>query len=156
MGGSRGGTRGPPMKNHKNIWFLSNTGPGPLKFTKLPKLAFNFGPLLPHHRNVTYLFGSSRPLKKKEKKCKSWTPSDKNFWIRALDIAASQPMIHHHHTTFFSLKIAVFSCSFRVKYENANKIYLIKKTRNVGHFRSFWDSHFNLILVPADLFADSL
>ena len=26
----------PPLKNHKNIGFLSNTGPDPLKITKLP------------------------------------------------------------------------------------------------------------------------
>ena len=33
MGGSRGRDRGsgPPVKNHKNIGFLSNTGPDPLK-----------------------------------------------------------------------------------------------------------------------------
>ena len=39
MGGSRGGDRGsgpPPLVNHKNIGFLSNTGPDPLKITKLP------------------------------------------------------------------------------------------------------------------------
>ena len=32
-GGSRGGDRGsgPPLKNHKNIGFISNTGPDPLK-----------------------------------------------------------------------------------------------------------------------------
>ena len=35
--GSRGGDRGsgPPLKNYKNIGFLSNTGPDPLKITKL-------------------------------------------------------------------------------------------------------------------------
>ena len=32
-----GGAGGPdPLKNHKNIGFLSNTGPDPLKITKLP------------------------------------------------------------------------------------------------------------------------
>ena len=33
MRGFRGGNRGsgPPLKNHKNIGFLSNTGPDPLK-----------------------------------------------------------------------------------------------------------------------------
>ena len=48
MGGSRGGTGGPdpsPLKNHKNIGFLSNTGPDPLKNHKATKPAFNFGPL---------------------------------------------------------------------------------------------------------------
>ena len=42
MCGSRGGTRGPdpphppPKKNHKNIEVLSNSGPDPLKVTRLP------------------------------------------------------------------------------------------------------------------------
>ena len=40
MDGSRGGGQGvrtpPPLKNHKNIGFSSNTGPDPLKITKLP------------------------------------------------------------------------------------------------------------------------
>ena len=38
MGGSIGGTGGPnpPEKSPKNIGFLCNTGPDPLKITKLP------------------------------------------------------------------------------------------------------------------------
>ena len=48
MGGSRGGTGGPdpppPPKNHKNIGFLSNTGPDPLKIHKATKPACNVGP----------------------------------------------------------------------------------------------------------------
>ena len=38
MRGSRGGTGGPDpsLKNHKNIGFLANTGPDPIKITKLP------------------------------------------------------------------------------------------------------------------------
>ena len=37
MCGYRGGTGGwDPLKNHKNIGFLNNTGPDPLKITKLP------------------------------------------------------------------------------------------------------------------------
>ena len=31
-----GGTGPPPLKNYKNIGFLSNTGPDPLKIIKLP------------------------------------------------------------------------------------------------------------------------
>ena len=31
-------------KNHKNIGFLSNTGPNPLKYHKAIKPAFNVGP----------------------------------------------------------------------------------------------------------------
>ena len=38
MGGSRGGDRGSgPPKNHKNIGFLNNTGPDPLKNHKATK-----------------------------------------------------------------------------------------------------------------------
>ena len=44
MGGSRGGTGGPdPLKNHKNIGFLSNTGSDPLKNHKATKPTFNVG-----------------------------------------------------------------------------------------------------------------
>ena len=54
MGGSRGGTGGPdtPLKNHKNIGFLSNTGPDPLKNHKATKLAFNVGPPSARQRNA--------------------------------------------------------------------------------------------------------
>ena len=34
--GGRGSGPPPPLKNNKNIGFLSNTGPDPLKITKLP------------------------------------------------------------------------------------------------------------------------
>ena len=45
MCGSRGGDRGlDPLKNHKNIGFLSKTGPDPLKNHKATKPAFNVGP----------------------------------------------------------------------------------------------------------------
>ena len=56
MGGSRGGDRGPdpPLKNHKNIGFLSNIGPDSLKNHKATKPAFNFGPLSARQRNAIY------------------------------------------------------------------------------------------------------
>ena len=40
------GTGGPerPLKNHKNIGFLSNSGPDPLKNHKATESAFNVGP----------------------------------------------------------------------------------------------------------------
>ena len=41
-GGGRGS--GPSLKNHKNIGFLSNTGPDPLENHKATKPAFNVGP----------------------------------------------------------------------------------------------------------------
>ena len=34
----------PPLKNHKNIGFLSNTDPDPLENHKATKPAFNAGP----------------------------------------------------------------------------------------------------------------
>ena len=37
------GVRTPPEKNHKNIEFLSNTGPGPLEFSKLPSQHLTLG-----------------------------------------------------------------------------------------------------------------
>ena len=40
----------PPPKNHKNIGFLSNTGPDPLKIHKAAKPAFNAGTSLARQR----------------------------------------------------------------------------------------------------------
>ena len=58
MRGSRGGTEGPDpppfLKNHKNIEFLSNTGPDPLEFSKLPSQHSTLG----HHRHA-----SEKPFK---------------------------------------------------------------------------------------------
>ena len=50
----RGGAEGPDpsMKNHKNIGFLSNTGPDPLKNQKATKPAFNVGPTLACQQNA--------------------------------------------------------------------------------------------------------
>ena len=93
------GAQHPPLKNHKNIWYSSNTGLDPLKNhcyqasiqclaiigtpSKRHFMAFCWraddGPLL-------VVLGSSIPSsakKKKIKRCQSWTPSDKTFWIRA-------------------------------------------------------------------------
>ena len=42
--GSGGKGSIPPLKNHKNIGFLSNTSPDPLKNNKATKLAFNVEP----------------------------------------------------------------------------------------------------------------
>ena len=53
MRGSRGGRgdrgSGPPLKNHKNKGFLSNTGPDPLKITKLPSQHSMLG----HHQHAS-------------------------------------------------------------------------------------------------------
>ena len=45
-GGQGVGT--PPLRNHQNIGFLSNTAPDPLKYHKATKLAFNVGQSLAH------------------------------------------------------------------------------------------------------------
>ena len=56
MGGSRGGGRGsehpPLLKNHKNLGFIRNTGPYPLKNLKATKPAFNVGRSSSCQRNV--------------------------------------------------------------------------------------------------------
>ena len=38
------GSNHPPLKNHPNMGFLSNTGPDPLKIHIATKPAFNVGP----------------------------------------------------------------------------------------------------------------
>ena len=110
MGWSRGGNRGSgsPLKNHKNMGFLSNTGPDPLKNHKATKSAFNFEPLSAHQRNtilngislvgrwwpeliVVFVLDPLSPLKppphppppkkNKKKTHQCWTPSDKTLWI---------------------------------------------------------------------------
>ena len=43
-GGGGQGVWTPPLKNHKNLGFLSNTGPDPQKKHKASKPAFNVGP----------------------------------------------------------------------------------------------------------------
>ena len=49
MGGGGQGVLTPTEKSQKNIGFLSNTGPDPLKNHKATKPAFNVGPSS-HHR----------------------------------------------------------------------------------------------------------
>ena len=43
----------PPLENHKNTGFLSNTGPDPLKNHKATNPAFNVGPSSARQRNAT-------------------------------------------------------------------------------------------------------
>ena len=48
-----GGAGGPdPTENHKNIGFLSNSGPDPLKTHETTKPAFNVWPSSARQRNV--------------------------------------------------------------------------------------------------------
>ena len=43
----------PPLKNHKNIGFLSDTGPDPPMIYKATKPAFNVGPAKRHLNGVS-------------------------------------------------------------------------------------------------------
>ena len=67
MHGSRGGTGGlNPLKNHKFIEFLSNTGPDPMNITKLPNqhaIWAIIGAPAKRHFNCLFLvvFGASLP-----------------------------------------------------------------------------------------------
>ena len=45
----------PPKKNHKNIGFLSGTGPDPLKNDKATKQAFDVGSSSALQRNAIFL-----------------------------------------------------------------------------------------------------
>ena len=93
MGGSRGGGGGcpDPLKNHKNIGFLSNTGPDPLKNHKASKPAFNVGPpmiggetpfkwngysLAGRWCSLLVVFGSSSSSSKKKTKKKTLSELD--------------------------------------------------------------------------------
>ena len=81
-----------PLKNHKNIRFLSNTGPDPLKNYKATKSAFNVGPTSARQRNAISikwridggpmmaqlhwhldLLSSHKNKKRKKKRCQSST-----------------------------------------------------------------------------------
>ena len=86
-GGGGGGDRGsePPLKNHKNKGFLSNTGPDPLKITKQPSQQSMWG----HHWPASetpfkWRFASGRNMARfycyldhlyphQKKKFQSWT-----------------------------------------------------------------------------------
>ena len=89
--GDRGS--GSPMKNHKNIGFLSNIGPDPLKIRKLPSQHSMSG----HYQSSSEMpfkwhFAGGPMMVRKywhldppfpQKSCQSWTPSDKTSWIHA-------------------------------------------------------------------------
>ena len=76
-----------PLKNHKNICFLSNTGLDPLKITKLPSQHSMLG----HHRHASKSYTGIwiiPPLiiiktnEKQKQKTSELDPPDKTFWIR--------------------------------------------------------------------------
>ena len=92
--GDRSPDSPPPPENYKNIGFLSNTCPDPLKKQKTIKPAFNFSPYSALQRR--FAGGPTKPAfsgiliislhKRKTKqnnRCQSWTPTYKIFLIRA-------------------------------------------------------------------------
>ena len=88
-----GGSGSDPALKITKIGFPSNMS----VTIKIPKPAFNCGPLLAHQRNaismafrrradagIRILSAPSPQLKtNKQKRCQCWTPSNKTFWIRA-------------------------------------------------------------------------
>ena len=101
----RGSGRRP--KNHKNIGFLINTGPDPLKITKLPShhrharetpFKWRFAGRTMMARSKWYRYVDHLSLINLKKRTQRWTPSEKPFWIRAcqiekqLDVVRGTPM----------------------------------------------------------------
>ena len=93
MCGSRGGTGGPdppPPEKSQKYSFIAILGRIRWKSTRLPSQHSMLG----HHRHASetrhiVVFGSSLLSLTKKKRCQSWTPSGKTFWIRAWNRVAS-------------------------------------------------------------------
>ena len=96
MGESKGGDRGsgPPLKNHNNIGFLSNTVPDHMKKSQSYKASIQrvaiIGPPAKRHLNGVLLAGRWWPshsgiwiLSSTKKDVVKAGPSHKTFWIRA-------------------------------------------------------------------------
>ena len=62
---------GPPLENHKNIGFLSNTGPDPVA-TRVPSQHYMTG----HHRSA-----SETPFKRRYASGPIMTPAFGGIWI---------------------------------------------------------------------------
>ena len=67
------------LKNHKNIGFLVNTGPDPLKNHKSTKPAFNGGPSSARQRNVSRRWPDFSCIWIHSLTKKKLGPSEKNF-----------------------------------------------------------------------------
>ena len=111
----------PPLKNHKNIEFLSNTEPDPLKFSKLPSQHSTLG----HHRPMMPAFSDIwilTPLKKKKKIrkeclvnlniCACDRKHAKHQYCRISDFVVQKPMctrsiskyhVQHRYMIFFEI-----------------------------------------------------
>ena len=89
MRGSKGVKGGPdptPLKNHKAIGFLSNTGTDTLKNYKATKPVLNVGPssALPHHqlKNIC---------------CQNWTLSEKTLFGSMHDTICKSVYLYYIH-----------------------------------------------------------
>ena len=93
MGGSRGGDRGPDrptLENHRNIGFLSHTGLDPEKSqsyqARIQSWAIIGTPAKRHLNGVSLVgqcWSTFSGIWTPSSTNKSWTPSEKTFWIRA-------------------------------------------------------------------------
>ena len=95
----------PPLKNHKNIGFPSNTGPDPLKNHKVTKPTFNVGPSSARQRNadvgpLMVIIGSSLPSSTKKKKLVVSL-----FWGVFFDNEFSSAHTHTHTHTHTNMNI---------------------------------------------------
>ena len=115
-GSRRGGAVGsdpPPLKNNKNVGFLSNTGLDPLKITMLPSQHSMLG----HHQHTMMAAYSGiclvwilPPLLKK-KLCQSWTPLTK------LSGSAHEQNIKHTKSILLAsfTELTIIMCSDKQK-----------------------------------------
>ena len=88
-GGWGAGGLDPPLKNHKNLGFLSNTGPDHLKITKLPNSVLLAGPMM---ARLKWYLDPPSPHQLK-KCCQICTTSDKI------------PGSEHENTTWHNWKL---------------------------------------------------
>ena len=92
--GSRGGRGSAPrLKNHKNIGFLSKTGPDPLKNHKTTKPSFNVRSSSADDDPLIAVFYPPYPHQQQKKNVVKFKLdlSDKTFWIRAWSTNSHMP-----------------------------------------------------------------
>ena len=110
MGGSRGGGARnlpppPPLKSHKNIGFLNNTGLDPLKFSKLPSQQSMWAIFGGRKCQALVVFGSSPPPPpppKKKKKLSEFGP----LWHNFLDLRMRFKVCYTNSENAKNMKLA--------------------------------------------------
>ena len=115
MGRSRGATGGrdppPPLKIHKNMGFLSKTGPDPVKNHKATKPAAMLGHHWPARETpFKWCFAGGQMIAHlylysliKKKSYLIWTPSDKTFWIHACSVNCPWALPANPKTDFLAI-----------------------------------------------------